>query len=158
MLTKLLSRQTCAECRLCCHFDCYDIWNTPLLSEALRDRISELLPETAFISKGESSYLFRICPDTETFACPLLNPSEGCILGDEKPFECRIWPLALMELDGRKLISISPLCKAMMDIPLSKLLAFLKEGIADEIFAYGEANPDAVQPYDRMYPILLWKW
>ena len=31
MLKKILSRKTCAACRLCCQFDASDIWELPVL-------------------------------------------------------------------------------------------------------------------------------
>lgn len=159
MLTKLLSRETCADCRLCCVFDHYDVWETPVLSQELRDKAEELLPHAEFVSKGECSYLFRIraFDEDDLFRCPLLDQSKGCMLGTEKPFDCQIWPFRIMELDGRQAITIAPICDAMMAQPIGTLLSFLKEGLADTIFAYAAENPDVVKPYDPMYPVLLWK-
>ncbi len=159
MLTKLLSRATCADCRLCCIFDQYDVWETPVLSETVKARAQALLPDVRFVSKGTASYLFRVDEfDSEgLFRCPLLDPAKGCMLGTEKPFDCQIWPFRIMELEGRQAITIAPLCEAMAAQPLGTLLSFLKEGLSETIFAYAQANPDVVKPYDPMYPILMWK-
>ena len=159
MLTKLLSRETCAECRLCCVFDHYDVWETPVLSQEIRNKAEKLLPDAEFVSKGESSWLFRIreFDEDDLFRCPLLDPQRGCKLGTEKPFDCQIWPVRIMEFDGRQAITIAPICDAMMAQPIGALLSFLKEGLADTIFSYAEKNPDVVKPYDSMYPVLLWK-
>jgi hypothetical protein len=91
------------------------------------------------------------------FACPLLDSENGCMLGTEKPFECRIWPLRIMSDGGRLLIAIAPICEPMMQQPIGTLLSFLKDGIADAIFAYAAENPDVIRSYDRMCPILMWK-
>ncbi len=159
MLTKLLSRSTCADCKLCCVFDRYDVWETPVLSQEVMEKARTLLPESEFVTKGENSYLFRIreLDGDDLFRCPLLDPDKGCMLGTEKPFDCQIWPYRIMELDGRQAITIAPICDAMMAQPLDKLLSFLREGLADTIFDYAELHPDVVKPYDYMYPILLWK-
>jgi hypothetical protein len=44
-----------------------------------------------------------------------------------------------------------------MQQPIGTLLQFLKEELADYIFEYADFHPDVVQPYDDLYPILLWK-
>jgi len=159
VLTKLLSRETCAKCRLCCIFDRYDVWETPVLSEDVRRKAEKLLPHAEFVPKGVSSYLFRIreLDENDLFRCPLLDPDKGCMLGTEKPFDCQIWPYRIMELDGRQAITIAPICDAMMAQPIGLLLSFLKKGLADTIFEYAELHPDVVKPYDSMYPVLLWK-
>ncbi len=159
MLTKLLSRETCADCQLCCVFDRYDIWETPVLSAEIRESAAALLPDAEFIRKGEESYLFRIreLDHEDLFGCPLLDPTSGCMLGEEKPFDCQIWPFRIMELGGRQAITIAPICEAMTAQPIGTLLAFLRDGLADTIFDYAAQHPDVIKPYDSMYPILLWK-
>ncbi len=159
MLTKLLSRETCADCRLCCIFDRYDVWETPILSQEMRQRIQEMLPDVEFISKGQESYIFRVreLDENDLFTCPLLDPAKGCRLGTEKPFDCQIWPFRIMNVNGRRAITIAPICEAMAAQPIGTLLKFLREELAETIFAYSAAHPDVVQPYDDLYPILLWE-
>ena len=159
MLTRLLSRETCAKCRLCCVFDHYDVWETPVLSQEIKNNAEKILPDAEFVSKGTRSYLFRIreFDEDDLFRCPLLDQSKGCMLGTEKPFDCQIWPFRIMELDGRQAITIAPICDAMMAQPIGNLLSFLKEGLAETIFDYAAENPDVVKTYDSMYPVLLWK-
>lgn len=157
MLNKLLTLSECAACQGCCVFESYDIWNTPVLSDAVRRKTETLLPDAEFISHGTESWRFRIQDAGELFQCPLLHSEKGCLLGEEKPFMCRIYPFQIAELDGRQMITLSPLCDAMMRHPIGTLLHFLKEEAADQIFAYAAAHPDEVQPYDGMSLILLWK-
>lgn len=159
MLTKLLSRSTCANCKLCCIFNGYDIWETPVLSQEIRNQCEQLLPETEFISKGCESYLFRIRQTNEQdiFPCPLLNPETGCMLGTEKPFDCQIWPFQITKIDHQEAITISTLCEPMMQQPIGVLIDFLKQELAEKIFSYAEQHPDIIRPYDTMSPILLWK-
>ncbi len=159
MLTGLLSRQTCAMCRKCCVFGRYDVWNTPVLNDEIRQEAEKLLPEARFIPKGEGSWLFRIdVPEKDgMFTCPLLDPESGCMLGEEKPFICRIWPVQIMNVDGRLAITISPLCEAVTALPLGTLLRFVKTELAEEIFSYANAHLDEVQSYDGLSPILVWQ-
>ena len=157
MLTKLLSRCTCAECQQCCIFDSYDIWNTPVLVPEIRNKIRQILPEMEFISTGTESYLFKIHTEAESFSCPLLSTEQGCLLGEDKPFDCQIFPLRMMHLDSSIVIAVSPLCDAVMQHSMKTLLNFLKQELAETLFAYAEQHPDVIHVYDPFYPVLLWK-
>ena len=89
-------------------------------------------------------------------ACPALSEN-GCILGDEKPFDCRIWPFRVMELDGCRIIAVSSLCIDVHSQSHDSLRAFLKEGLAAEIFAYADKFPEAVHEYYDNYSVLLFE-
>ena len=58
MLKKILSGDSCAQCRLCCVFDRYDVWETPVFTEEIRRKILEAKPGTEFISK-DGGYIFK---------------------------------------------------------------------------------------------------
>lgn len=159
MLTKLLSRSTCASCKLCCQFSSYDIWSTPVLNVETLTRVREILPDAQFLCKAEDAWLFRVTSldENDSFACPLLDPETGCRLGEEKPFICRIWPVQMMEIDGRQAITLSPVCEAMLKLPLDTLLRFVKDDLAETIFAYADKHPNEVLPYDGVSPVLIWR-
>ena len=48
MLEGLLSKAECAACRLCCKFDSYDLWDTPLVTDGIMLRALELDPAQRF--------------------------------------------------------------------------------------------------------------
>lgn len=155
MLSKLLSKEECAKCRICCSFDSTDLWETPVVSAKLRDRILDDYPEMRFVEKGES-YLFRMDkePDEDLYYCSVLDRKKGCVLGDEKPFDCRIWPFRVMEFNGQWVITLSPVCPVMIKKPLDEVSALAKE-LAPIIFAEADKNPDIVKKYLPNYPILV---
>lgn len=158
MLTEILSRGTCAKCRLCCTFDSSDIWETPVIVPELRERIlKEIEPETRFLSKGDCS-LFRLeNPDSEgIFYCPMLREN-GCVLGEQKPFDCAVWPFRVMEVSGRRAITVAPICPAVTALPLSRLLEFVGSGLADELFRYADMHSEIVKPYEGGYPVLMFE-
>ncbi|MBP0972700.1 MAG: YkgJ family cysteine cluster protein [Oscillospiraceae bacterium] len=159
MLTKLLRRETCADCKLCCQFNSYDIWNTPVLNAEVLAKVRDLLPEARFLQKGEDAWLFRVeeFDAEDNFTCPLLDPERGCLLGAEKPLMCSIWPFQLMEAQGELCIALSPLCSAVLQLPMDTLLRFAKEELAGMVFAYADAHPAEVLPYDGVTPILVWR-
>ena len=157
MLKKILSGKSCAECRLCCIFDRYDIWETPVFNEEIKNRIKQLRPGTEFVTK-DGGYIFKadnIGAD-QLFSCPALTET-GCILGDDKPFDCRIWPYRIMEVGGRRAITIASICDELYNRPLSQLVGFLKEGLAEAIFSYADAHPEIVKPYYEGYPVLMFE-
>lgn len=157
MLKKILSPESCAECRLCCVFDSSDIWEIPVFSHETAGIIREALPDTEFIPYG-GGYILKTekLAGNELFTCPALT-DKGCMLGDSKPFDCRIWPFRIMEIGGRRAITVASICSEIYNRPLSQLVEFLKEGTADMIFSYAAENPEIVKPYDSGYPVLLFE-
>ena len=157
MLKKILSGEACAKCRLCCIFDRYDVWETPVFDEATVKRITAERPEAGFVRK-DGGFISKIGPldDEQLFSCPALTPN-GCMLGDDKPFDCRIWPYRIMEVGRRRAITIASICDELYNRPLSQLVGFLKEGLAEEIFRYADAHPEIVKPYYEGYPVLMFE-
>lgn len=157
MLKKILKESSCVSCRLCCIFDRYDIWETPVFTPEIRDRILSEKPETEFVTK-DGGYIFMVkeFSDEGLFSCPALTEN-GCMLGDGKPFDCRIWPYRIMEISGRRAITIASICDELYNRPLSQLVEFLKGGLADEIFRYADIHPEIVKPYYEGYPVLLFE-
>jgi hypothetical protein len=91
--------------------------------------------------------------DGGRYNCPMLGAT-GCILGDDKPFECEIWPFRIMSQNGKWLISVSSLCKPMCENSLQSMLNLLNNGLSAKIASYARENPSIVKEYDDGYPIL----
>ena len=155
MLKNILKGSDCASCKICCVFDKYDLWETPVLDDELKNRVLERFPELSFVEKGEG-WLFRMTESEDgLYYCPALDPNSGCTLGDDKPFDCKIWPYRIMSIGGRRAISIASICPTMYAKPLSELCGELeRNGLAEKIFAFADSHPDIVKPYDNGYPIL----
>ncbi len=157
MLKKILSPECCAKCRLCCVFDRYDVWGTPVFNSRQCELILESKPETQFLPK-DGGFIFRPTQfsDEQLFRCPALTET-GCMLGDDKPFDCRIWPYRIMDIDGRRAIAIASICEELYNRPLSQLVGLLKEGLAAEMFAYADMHPEIVRQYYEGYPVLMFE-
>ncbi len=157
MLTKILSRSTCAACRLCCQFDASDIWELPVLPAETAAVVQQQKPDIEFISSGtEVTFAAPPLKGTELFACPMLT-EQGCGLSEqEKPFDCKVWPFRLMQMENGKLcIAVSELCNGMHSYTDTQLQAFLKEGLAETMFAYAEQHPAHVKPWKDGYRVIL---
>lgn len=157
MLKKILNSKTCAECRLCCVFDRYDVWETPIFTEEIKNKILISNPDAEFIRK-DNNYIFKVgeINEDQLFSCPALTEN-GCVLGDEKPFDCRIWPYRIMNVGGKKAITIASICDELYNRPLSQLVGLLKQELADIIFAYANEHPEIVKPYYEGYPVLMFE-
>ncbi|EXM40828.1 hypothetical protein [Ruminococcus albus] len=156
MIGKLLSREECAKCRLCCCFDSYDLWETPIIEKSTHDRIiSGFRPDQEFLDL-EDHYLLKMQkePDRDLYYCSLLDHDKGCIMGTEKPFDCRIWPFRVMDLNGTRVIALSTVCPVVQTRPLCEIQAVAKE-LAPQIFAYADRAPFAVKKYISGYPIMV---
>lgn len=155
MLKNILHGSDCAACRICCVFDKYDLWETPILDGELKERVQDKYPEIEFAQKGEG-WIFRMNESEDgLYYCPALDSKTGCRLGGDKPFDCKIWPYRVMTLGGRRVISMASICPTMYKKPLSDLCEELENGgLADKIFAFADEHPDIVKPYDNGYPIL----
>lgn len=155
MLKGLLSKSVCGECRICCGFDSTDVWEMPVMNEETKNKLEALRPGTEFV-RTKNSYITKCgeLSDDEIFYCPALDKNTGCILGDEKPFDCKIWPYRVMNFKGSKVITVCPVCGEIFSRPLRELVDFLECGLAVKIDEYSNEYPDIVKDYDFSYPIL----
>lgn len=58
-----------------------------------------------------------------------------------------------MDLNGTKVITLSPVCPAVKKHPLEELTEFA-EDLAPVIFNEAKINPQIIKPYINGYPIL----
>lgn len=152
MLKEILSPESCKKCRICCVFDRDDIWEIPVFSDEQHKRITEKSPSFAFVPCGNNSWVYDMKFDADGLAaCPALSEN-GCTLGENKPFDCKIWPFRVMEHEGEILLTLAPLCEAVNGLDGDTLAAFA-EKITPTVFAEAEKNPDIVKPYAEGYRI-----
>lgn len=155
MLSKILSKKECAKCRICCCFDSSDVWETPIITKPLHDKIlGEYNPKQKFIKK-DNCYILDMPKDEsdDLYYCSMLDRNSGCILKDDKPFDCKIWPFRVMDFNGVNVITLSPVCPVVKTRSLEDLSSFI-ETIAPTIFQQANDQPEIIKPYIKGYPIL----
>lgn len=154
MLTKILSRDACAKCRICCVFDKDDLWEIPPVTDELKELIRTRYDLKVEYQELFNSNVFKINYNGENiFRCPMLGEN-GCILKDDKPFECRAWPFRIMEKDGKTVITVSTVCKEVSMKPVQELIGFFKEELLEKFKIAVNKNPDMVRPYIEGYPVI----
>ena len=67
----------CASCRWCCVFDAEDCWEIPCGSD------------------GNPLFIFNLEKTEGNIPCPHLGEN-GCVLDDDKPLDCKMWPFRKM--------------------------------------------------------------
>jgi len=152
MLKEILSPATCARCRYCCEFDAGDMWDMPLLDADCRRAVEKILPAAALRETDGETRFDLTFPPGEVRVCPALT-AQGCALGAEKPFECRMWPLRVMKINGQLALTLSSQCRGVLTVPLEKILACARQ-IAPQVKAYVAAHPATVRPFNPDYLVL----
>lgn len=66
-----------------------------------------------------------------------------------------IWPFRVNSLNGMHVITLSPVCPAVIKLPLEELCRFVNsDGFAERLFRHAAEFPETVKPYEQGYPIL----
>lgn len=162
MLSKILSKETCKNCKFCCSFKRQSLWETPLFSAKQKDFLQnkypfskfKLVKDDVFTIDLDNSY--KTNDENEEAKCYFLDTNNGCILSkDEKPFDCSIWPFRLMKKQDKLVIALTPTCPAINKIPLEEISEFVKTELATKIFAQGRKEPYIIKEYKDGFPIIV---
>ncbi len=153
MLKKILSPEACEKCRVCCGFVEEDKWEIPLIFSDIKEQVENKLGIK--LEKRGSEYVMPMEFEGDKLVyCPAAS-DKGCTLGEFKPFDCLIWPFRINSLGDFRVITVSPVCKTVSEIPLAALCSFIHENNFDEkLFRVAKEHPDMVKPYIDGYPIL----
>ena len=168
MLKKILSRDACAACRFCCSFRRQSLWETPLFEKEAAEKLREQYPEARFVEAAEPfgnaktgrtfmkmdyTGLYQTEDPQEEVLC-FFNRG-GCILPPEdKPFECKIWPLRVMRKEGRLVIALSPACPVVSKVPPDKVRDLVRSEIGAAIWTHAADHPENIVDYLPGYPVI----
>ena len=158
MLSKILSRKTCAACKFCCSFRRQSLWETPLFPPEVVEKLSKP-NEYGVVGEFRDGQIilggYRTADPEEEVSCTFLNPERGCILKPEdKPFDCSIWPLRIMRKDGELVIALTPTCPSIGATPRPELIELVKNGLGETILEYAKTHPYIVKEYREGFPII----
>lgn len=155
MLTEILSRESCAACKVCCLFDREDCWEMPLIKPDLAAAIEKDYPEVKIKKTGVCGVFEPDFGEDGLAVCPMLG-EKGCRLGENKPFDCRIWPFRVMKKGNLLLLTLSPVCETVSKLSVSKISRFA-EKISPQIFEEAKRNPEMIKDYIENYPVFAVK-
>lgn len=112
------------------------------------------------LKRHDGSYTFKLpfktTNDDETANCPVLDPIYGCRLPrEQRPFECRLWPLRVMRLStGMAVLGCYDACPALDAATFEKLSNYAHAALRSTIIDYAKRFPQTIRPYDCHYRIL----
>ena len=158
MLSSILSKNTCAACKFCCSFRRQSLWETPLFPPEVAEKLSQP-NEYGVVGEFRDGQIilggYRTDDPEEEVPCTFLDPQKGCILkGEDKPFDCSIWPLRIMDKGGKLVIALTPTCPAIGAVPNQALIDLVKKGLGERIFEYAKTHPYIVKEYREGFPIV----
>ena len=161
MLTCIFTPTSCSHCRLCCHFRRQSAWETPFLEPQLAEQLAERGIPLCTRADGSQSIALSFHTDSpeESCNCPLLDPAKGCTLPrEERPFECRVWPLRLLRDEHDRLcIGCYSDCPALSDATTHEALVSLATGeLLPRMLDYARRFPQSIRPLDAGYTI-IWR-
>ena len=167
MLSEVLSKETCAKCRFCCSFRRKSLWETPLLSEEFVKthpvgfkgapvKYMFMTGDGFPYAQTDLSGLYKSDDPEEEVPCPFLDPDRGCILPEnEKPFDCKIWPLRIMRMpEGELKVCLTPTCPAINRLDIDVMKKLVQSGLGDRIREEAGKYPYMIKDYREGFVIL----
>lgn len=157
MLTDIFTPKECANCKLCCNFHRSSAWETPALeAEQIFLAHEHCIPLEKRPDGSTSFYLhFQTDSKEEIVNCPLLNPCDGCMLPrEQRPFECRIWPVRIMKQHSKLVIGVYEKCPALKNEKFDELKSAVLINLLEPILAYAKRHPEAVRDFNTAYRII----
>ena len=158
MLSSILSKHQCATCKFCCSFRRQSLWETPLFPPEVVEKLSQP-NEYGVVGVFRDGQIvlggYRTDDPEEEVSCTFLDPQKGCILkAEDKPFDCSIWPLRIMDKDGGLVIALTPTCPSIGATPSPELIELVKNGLGEKILTYAKEHPYIIKEYRAGFPII----
>ena len=124
------------------------------------------MSETGQINRALESYNANVENDmtddfdtddeNEEVPCFFLDPDKGCTLSyEDKPFDCKIWPLRIMKKDDEYVIALTPTCPSIGKEPSDELQKLVDDGLGDIIYDYAKTHPFIIKDYKEGFPVLM---
>ena len=153
MLSSILKKSDCTTCKFCCSFRHQSLWETPVFSKDIAEKLQTLYPTAHFRPVGKSSMtidlsmLYKTNNSDEEVPCPFLDSKNGCRLPPElKPFDCSIWPFRAVRVNQNEIkVMLTPTCPTINKVPREKIISLLQQGLGQKILEQAALNPDMIK-------------
>ncbi|MBQ9437232.1 MAG: hypothetical protein IJU50_02770 [Lachnospiraceae bacterium] len=151
MLSKILKRETCAECRICCVYDDSDVWDAPGFTEEEFQR-NAIEGQYDYFEKNGLCYLNMEKGAAGLYQCPCLT-EKGCKLGNKKPFRCAVWPLYVVKTDSGYGVAVSDVCPQVYPMEDQKILEGIRETLP-KILETVRKDPSLIEELRENYRLI----
>ncbi len=164
MLSGILKKEDCASCRFCCAFRRTSLWEVPVFTKENIEAIKQNHDlDSSVLNANESCGYIKATYDLsnnyktddafEEAPCPYLGKN-GCILSDnEKPWDCKIWPLRVMKKDNEIFIALTPTCPSISKLDINEVKNYV-DTIRDDILEYAKEHPFLIKEYRADFPLV----
>lgn len=165
MLGPILKKDTCSACRFCCSFRRTSLWETPLFTIENLDSIKADpdIDESVLIVNQKNGYTYgtyvlsngyKTDDPNEEVPCPFLGEN-GCILSEEeKPWDCKIWPLRVMNKDSKIVVALTPTCPSINRLDFETVKEFVEANLKKDIIEYANSHPYLIKEHRSDFPII----
>ena len=152
MLSKVLDKNTCAKCKICCGFAKSDEWEIPYITKS---QAKELERKGYKIKNNGKYYTYDLeFVSDEVKYCPYLDFKKGCLLSeDEKPFDCKIWPVRLMKKNNEYFLAVADICPEFKD-KKDDLKKLIDDDLLEKIKDYIKNNDYYINELKEDYTII----
>ncbi|MDR2731737.1 MAG: hypothetical protein LBB36_00795 [Fibromonadaceae bacterium] len=129
--SSILTRETCAKCKVCCEFS----------KESLI-----YVPKGLEVKEQENGL----------FVCEHRCENAGCMLGKNKPMECAAWPFSLSRRGNELLLVLEHSCPELNKKEmLGKAKKFAAEAVAPVLLEYSKLHLNTLREHDDRNEIIL---
>lgn len=155
MIQKILNPKTCATCKVCCNYSTESLWDIPGFTLDEYKQVIAKYPQFELTSYCKNNlYYFRPIPmNNNKYLCSFLADN-GCILGNDKPFKCAIWPLYVVKHENKLYLAQSNVCSNLEIISDEIIHKALRTSI-DKIKKTIDTNPELIEPYRSHFTLLV---
>jgi len=119
VLPQFVSGSICFRCDVCCRFPEAASFLRPYFTrDEITEAVAEGIPESCFPDQSGSQVNLVANPGGEGYLCPAFDAESGhCGIYDVRPFDCQLYPLALMwdETGQEVLLGWDTKCPFMRD-------------------------------------------
>lgn len=158
MLKAVLTSEKCSACRNCCVFYEKSRWEMPSVEPENAEKIRKLLnDENAVCHESELYTMNSILRENvnagcEEYRCSALDENKGCTLPAElKPAECSMWPVRIMNDDGKIFVTLAKGCHAVDEKFIGDIKKLLSDELLEKILGILKINGNIIKKYEPSY-------
>lgn len=162
MLSSVLKKEKCKECKNCCVFYSSSRWEMPEVSRDNADEIRRFFKCEDSVTEIDGKYKMNgvlrenICEKSEEYRCPALDENKGCVLPSElKPIECSMWPVRVMNDNEKIYICLASSCHAADDNFKNDIISLLNCRLKKDIIEIVIKDKNVVKKYNKSYEKLM---
>ena len=154
MLNELISREDCANCRICCKFEPDELIDAPVFNEKQVAYVKENIDGNIEFEEKNGLYQIKLVAYENKYKCPLLS-DKGCVLPNEyRTFDCESWPFYLMKKDNKFVITKSDDCSIFQKLDNEVLIKYIEKKFLSIAKQVAKENPELATDYNRDLAIL----